>query len=113
MHTQRKVGGTDVNVLEFLCAGSFSLVVTLQGQLSAQDFNQVLREQTLKAKQNRESLGRRKKKNKKLLRLSLPELQLRNSLLPSQLWAEEWKKLQRPTCIFKLVQVLNVIPGCG
>lgn len=64
MHTQRKVGGTDVNVLEFLCAGSFSLVVTLQGQLSAQDFNQVLREQTLKAKQNRESLGGRKKNQK-------------------------------------------------
>lgn len=62
MHTQRKVGGTDVNVLEFLCAGSFSLVVTLQGQLSAQDFNQVLREQTLKAK--RESLAGRKKKQK-------------------------------------------------
>lgn len=53
MHTQRKVEGTDVNVLEFLRTGSFSLVVTLQGQLSAQDFNQVLREQTLKAKQQK------------------------------------------------------------
>lgn len=64
-HTHRKVEGTDVNLLEFLRAGSFSLVVALQGQLSAQDFNQVLREQTLKAKQQKikKALGERNKKS--------------------------------------------------
>lgn len=46
-HTQMgRAEGNGVNILKFLCTGSFSLIVTLQGQLSAQDFNQVLREQT-------------------------------------------------------------------
>lgn len=48
-HTRTEMGeveGNGVNILEFPCTVSFSLVVTLQGQLSAQDFNQMFREQT-------------------------------------------------------------------
>lgn len=60
-HTQMgEVEGNGVNILEFPCTVSFSLVVTLQGQLSAHDFNQVLREQTWKPNSREESSLRRK-----------------------------------------------------
>lgn len=101
-HTQMgRAEGNGVNILKFLCTGSFSLIVTLQGQLSAQDFNQVLREQTWKSNRREESRLRKKNKNEPL-GLSFPELQLRSSLLSSQLWAEEYKRPQRAKAYFQL-----------
>lgn len=60
-----------LNILEFPCTGSFSQVVTLQGQLSAHNFNQVLWEQTWKSN----STGESRLRKKDLLRLSFPESQ--------------------------------------